>query len=85
MTRDDKIKEILYDISRTKGNFDLLADILLKPVGYTIMTEFSITQDESEDEVLSAEFDLKMSKKMTELEDAGEEPDLMRIVFYKKD
>ena len=76
--RDEKIKEILYDINKAKGDYDLLADILLNssgnPSGYTIMTEFSITQDESEDEDFSAEFDKKMTEKMEELEDAGEEP-----------
>ena len=89
MNRDDKIKEILYDINKAKGDYDLLADILLNPSGdpsgYTIMTEFSITQDQSEDDDFSAEFDKIMSAKMEELEDAGEEPDLMRIIFYKED
>lgn len=85
MKRDDKIKEILYDINKAKGDYDLLADILLKPAGYTIMTEFSISKDESEDDDFSAEFDKEMSKKMDELENAGEEPDLMRIIFYGKD
>lgn len=85
MTRDDKINEILYDINKAKGDYDLLADILLKPDGYTLMTEFSITSDESEDAILSDAFDKKMEKKMKELENAGLHPDLMRIIFYKKD
>lgn len=83
--RDDKIKEILYDINKAKGDYDLLADILLKPTGYTTMVEFSITSDESDDETISEDFDKKMNKTMRELEDAGEEPDLMKIIFYKKD
>lgn len=85
MKRDDKIKEILYDINQARGDYDLLADILLSPPGYTILTEFSITQDESEDDDFAADFDQKMSEKMEELEDNGEEADLMRIIFYKKD
>lgn len=88
--RDEKIKELLYDINKAKGDYDEIETLLYafggsNPPGYKLLVEFSMTADESEDDVFSEEFEKKMTEKITELEDAGVEPDLMRIVFYKKD
>ena len=90
MDRDEKIKELMYDINKAKGDYDEIENLIYafgaaNLPGHQLLVEFSMTSDESEDDLFSEKFEEEMVEKITELEDSGIEPDLMRISFYKKD
>lgn len=86
MTRDEKIKEVLYDLDRAKGDYDEIESLLLGFAGitseYKMLAEFQISDDD--DAKMQDKFEEELFSYLQELYDAGNEPDMMKMSFFKK-